>query len=601
MTEKPNTTRGVESLERVLSLYDALLHDLGAHPKTIETIMRRGRSEGLTFFTQRLPDFGNKFFLFLETNAPCFTGWKCFDNGLPVLLSEFVSFDLLSNPTSPEAIHSCKAIRQICFFVYKAEDGSDIDSLTVSRAVDQYKSLEGTLPVEMPWDPILATCAYLAEETFRGFNWDELRGSNGPGTVADCKSFHMKFEGNLEPSFSSDVNYMHYSNEDHFVSDLGAKHAAYDNLTYGQAYQVSEFLCVPKDSRGPRTICREPAAAQFAQQALRKFMESKIVRASSVNSESRVNFSDQSVNGLLALNSSVDRKYATLDLKDASDRISYVLVEKIFSRCGDLWRLMKSTRSTHVVFPDGESGSIRKFAPMGSAICFTTLSFSIWALLTCSFRLIGRADLADEVYVYGDDLVVPVECYTHSIAILQTYGLKVNVAKSYAHSYFRESCGVDAYAGKDITPVRLRYFPLTHLCEGVEIASLADTVHQLWRKGLFLTAAALATFLPELPPGESDEGYCNLPEELLGATKRSYWSFRGKKVSLDGVGRPFVRAKVMKIAVAERTGVRESDLDFFYRVLYPRIGGDAVDKPQKGVIKLPRQTRVSFQKLKIYV
>jgi len=60
------------------------------------------------------------------------------------------------------------------------------------------------------------------------------------------------------------------------------------------------------------------------------------------------------------------------------------------------------------------------------------------------------------VYVYGDDIVVPVEWVDLAFKALTFVGLEVNKNKSYWRGPFRESCGGDYLHGNDVTPVRLR-------------------------------------------------------------------------------------------------------------------------------------------------
>ena len=56
---------------------------------------------------------------------------------------------------------------------------------------------------------------------------------------------------------------------------------------------------------------------------------------------------------------------------------------------------------------------------------------------------------------------------------------------------FRESCGVDAYAGVDVTPVYLRTRPDISSSEPDAIASLVSTSNQCWMRCLYSTSAAL--------------------------------------------------------------------------------------------------------------
>jgi hypothetical protein len=58
--------------------------------------------------------------------------------------------------------------------------------------------------------------------------------------------------------------------------------------------------------------------------------------------------------------------------------------------------------------------------------------------------------------VYGDDVIVPTAQAANAIELLEAFGLKVNRDKSCISGLYRESCGMDAYAGIEITPVRFR-------------------------------------------------------------------------------------------------------------------------------------------------
>jgi len=159
---------------------------------------------------------------------------------------------------------------------------------------------------------------------------------------------------------------------------------------------------------------------------------------------------------------------ATLDLKEASDRVSNQLVRRMLENHPWLRAGVDSCRSRRAVveFPSGRSESIRlgKFASMGSALTFPVeaLVFATCAILGIE-RALGRQltkkdvhRLRGQVRVYGDDIIVPVE-YVHSVnEVLETFGFRVNFGKSYWTGKFRESCGGDYYDGHDVTIVRVR-------------------------------------------------------------------------------------------------------------------------------------------------
>ena len=97
----------------------------------------------------------------------------------------------------------------------------------------------------------------------------------------------------------------------------------------------------------------------------------------------------------------------------------------------------------------------QKFAPMGSGVCFPVMGLVHWALITAlvfNSTMPKAHELSTQVYVYGDDIIVPSECAQLVYKYLPRFGMKINKDKSFVASHFRESCGCHAYKGFDITP-----------------------------------------------------------------------------------------------------------------------------------------------------
>lgn len=201
---------------------------------------------------------------------------------------------------------------------------------------------------------------------------------------------------------------------------------------------------VPKDSRGPRTICMEVHERMSIQLGLMKSIYQHIEKFSKY--AGRVNFSDQSINQVLAQKASLDQSYATIDMKDASDLVSWSLVLDVVPQ--DYVAVLTALRTPTIRFGrEGESIQIKKFAPMGSALCFPIEAILFFAI---------ASTVTPDVYVYGDDIIVPTEFAEQVMARLESYGLLVNKDKSLYRGYFRESCGLDAYKGHVISPIRYR-------------------------------------------------------------------------------------------------------------------------------------------------
>jgi hypothetical protein len=81
------------------------------------------------------------------------------------------------------------------------------------------------------------------------------------------------------------------------------------------------------------------------------------------------------------------------------------------------------------------------------------MALTIWALLYASTF---DQDTKDRILVYGDDVIVPTAFAADAITVLEMFGLLVNKSKSCTKGFFRESCGVDAYKGINVTPVKLK-------------------------------------------------------------------------------------------------------------------------------------------------
>jgi hypothetical protein len=134
-----------------------------------------------------------------------------------------------------------------------------------------------------------------------------------------------------------------------------------------------------------------------------------------VETRGHINFRDQSINGELALRSSKDKFYATIDMKAASDRVSRDLVSYLVQDNRELHDAIMALSVEVIELPD-EIGFVEqfpcaKYAPMGSALCFPIMSLVHYSLCRAIIRQ-SQASLSDskDVYVYGDDIIVPSHC-----------------------------------------------------------------------------------------------------------------------------------------------------------------------------------------------
>lgn len=141
------------------------------------------------------------------------------------------------------------------------------------------------------------------------------------------------------------------------------------------------------------------------------------------------------------------RTHATVDLTSASNSITSWLLNRILPR--DWYRALADTL-THKLKIDKVNYYTESVLPMGNGATFPCETLIFYSLVKAVGNLLGRTK---GIYsVYGDDLIYPTSIHRHVQQILAELGIAVNNEKTFVHSYFRESCGADYYAGVDVRP-----------------------------------------------------------------------------------------------------------------------------------------------------
>lgn len=217
----------------------------------------------------------------------------------------------------------------------------------------------------------------------------------------------------------------------------------------------SELLFVPKDSRGPRVIVREPKDNLLFQLSFQDWFTDYIQRATA----GRIQFVSQVKNRELAHRGSLDGSIATIDLKNASDAVSWSVTSQVFRNFPTVSFFLKRFRTPLVRLPDGQLHLLRKLSGMGSGFTFPIMAFLCHAsICTAIMKVHGTsfAQASRQVYVFGDDICVPTKYVRTAIEGLTKLGFTPNLSKSYAAGPFRESCGGDYLHGYDVAPIRLK-------------------------------------------------------------------------------------------------------------------------------------------------
>lgn len=335
---------------------------------------------------------------------------------------------------------------------------------------------------------------------FSEFDPDELVPKHGPGSTEERitgnqKYVHRTWTERLQPFFPYDsyacFNLEHAEGRIDAVSWLG--------LDEEKPVRV---IPVPKTLKSPRIIAIEPVCMQYTQQALAGYIIPMLEKH--YITRGHINFSDQSVNKCLAVKSSKDRELASLDLSAASDRVPLSLVLHMLKSTPIIeYILACRSRRAKVL---GQIIDLSKFASMGSALCFPIEAMYFFTIILTSrfmkqklpVTLRNIHKLSRRVFVYGDDLFVPTDEVESVIETLTEYYCKVNVHKSFWKSNFRESCGMDAYLGYDITPTYLRRMPPSDRGSVDEIVSWVSTSNLLYKRGFWNASAFLKKQVEDL-------------------------------------------------------------------------------------------------------
>lgn len=214
--------------------------------------------------------------------------------------------------------------------------------------------------------------------------------------------------------------------------------------------RCSETIFVPKSYKSFRTISMEPCTLQYLQQGVWRLIEGQVKRSKYLRDH--IGFEEQDRNRRLAQQGSIFKNYSTIDLSSASDSVSYNLVKKLFHKTWLLPYIM-ATRSRETVLPNGVRMTLKKFAPMGSSLCFP-IETIIFASICEHVTQVNH--FSADYSVYGDDIIVPTDCTASVIRLLGHLGFKVNMDKTFGgDTWFRESCGGEYCDGFDVTPMRV--------------------------------------------------------------------------------------------------------------------------------------------------
>jgi hypothetical protein len=467
--------------------------------KDINTVLVRQKHEGFSFLTITLPSFGKEFQKALDQGIVSDTMFRSFSRhrGLPRFLGGFLRnvFCLDSGVLRDEpCIDSILAVRQLTLMFQKVL--IPCSNARDSAAMHSYVTCEQEVKEK---DASLSTFDYDAFQRMSNLLFSgvfsvldrmvsnfELVPKHGPGATADklrgnSKYRQLTWTDRLEQYFPCG-EYMFPS-----VSHFWEHYDDIDFLEPGAEIPV-KVITVPKTQKTPRIIAIEPTAMQYAQQSLLEPIVELIERDSLLGK--LIGFTDQGPNQAMARESSLTGTLATLDLSDASDRVSNQLVRTMLHNFPNLNGAVDACRSRKADVPGFGEIRLAKFASMGSALCFP---FEAMVFLTCvslgierslNTQFTKRSELFDHlrgVRIYGDDIITPIDSVYPVVGTLEHFGARVGADKSFWIGKFRESCGKEYYNGHDVSLVKVRrMLPATreHVPEVISAVSLRNQLYE---------------------------------------------------------------------------------------------------------------------------
>lgn len=528
--------------------------DINDFHDDIVHLLRRVQCEGYPFITRMLPQLAKAILAGLESgrfDIPA--GFRRAGRGdsRPKMFRTLISFlfdkesNILDYIDGSEI--ALKAILQICKLFYKTEFDIDTKHLE-KKKLDEWLDIEHSLDdiTIDPKDPVLSIARSFINLVFSTMPRILPDPKHGPGAVAEHGvKGSDKWNFNRIPSLNRVFPFHKWflTPESTYIEDSRSKYPykeletsfLYHNIVLPGSFgspcelysdylnrKLSKLECVnhteeyeplarmafvPKNAEGPRIISMEPKERMFIQQSLKSALYHHLEKQCPLT-KGLVNFTDQSINQSLVKHMSIFRTYATVDLSAASDRVSLDLI-KVLLQDQPVWlEYLLASRSPVVELPNQQPHLLRKFAGMGSAVTFPLEALCFYSILK-GIQVIQDGASLDRllpIFVYGDDIILPKNLYGPMLKTFPKYGLKVNVNKSFLHSHFRESCGIEAFHGHEVTPTYIRKLKdsrdhLSFIGDDLKYyMSLNATAWIFFHRGYITTAKVLCDYLDTLTP-----------------------------------------------------------------------------------------------------
>jgi len=511
-------------MKSLIVLWSVALEELGAKCGISTTLdlqkaERRFEHEGVSFLTLSLPAFGKAFERALEEGSfgPGACPGFARHGGLPRFLGGFLDhvFDRSTGFLLDSACVDCIfAIRQLTLMfgkiLLRCSREREEGALQAYVECDEEVRRSDEVASKEMYDNLFRMSNLLFRDVFSRVDRDvyegNIMGRHGPGATADRLRGNEKYDLTEWPERLQSV----FPFEEHglasprWLPELSCSGVVerVRHLEPGAERPVKVTL-VPKTLKTPRVIAIEPTAVQYMQQGIMEKLVEYLERDPLVRG--MIGFTEQGPNQVLALKGSLHGSLATLDLSEASDRVSNQHVRVMLQRFPFFGEAVDATRSRKADV-NGKVIDLAKFSSMGSALCFPFEAMVFLSLVFLGIEAEHKNQLTRKavrrligsVRVYGDDIICPVRYVPSVIRVLETYGFKVNAHKSFWNGKFRESCGRDYYNGTDVSVVRVRRVLPASRNDVPEVVGTVELRNRLYFAGMWKTAAHLDEMLQSL-------------------------------------------------------------------------------------------------------
>lgn len=214
-----------------------------------------------------------------------------------------------------------------------------------------------------------------------------------------------------------------------------------------ESVRGNTYFTVPKSAKTLRACAKGASINGFYQLGVGSFLK-RCLRKAGLDL-----FHGQQLHKEIAHKASLTGEFATIDLTSASDCMATSLVKLVLP---PIWHDLLAALREPFTSVDGKWYKLEKFSAMGNGFTFELETLIFYAIAKAVRpSLIAGVDL----FVYGDDIIVPTDIAQEVISALKFFGFTPNSTKTHIDGPFRESCGGDYFNGRCVRAAYIEELP----------------------------------------------------------------------------------------------------------------------------------------------